>query len=525
MKAMNIDQQKNFNKPPESYWMASTGTTNYPTLNEDINVDILIVGGGFVGIACAYQLVKEGFKIAILEGNRILSGATGYTTAKITSQHELIYNKIETHMGRELAQQYADANQYAIKEIKRIADQHNIDCDYVTESAFAFTQQAKYIQKIEDEVKTARDLGINATFVDEIPFDLPIKAAIRFDDQARFHPRKFTLALAKYIDEKGVQIYENSRAVDIEEDNDGYVVTTEQGKKATAKNVIIASHYPFYNKHGMYFSRIYVERAYVLAIKAKEKYPGGMYINIDDPARSLRNQNTEDGELILVIGEHHKTGQGRSMVKHYEALVDFANSLFTVEYIPYRWSTQDCMTLDGIPYVGNFTAKTPNLYIATGFQKWGMTNSIVSSLLIKDLIVHGESPWQDVYNPSRKTIIASAKTFIVENFNVAEQLIDGKLEQLPKQVDLKPGDAKVLKMDGKRVGAYRDKQGELHLVNTTCTHMGCELNWNSAEESWDCPCHGSRFTYEGKVISGPAVKPLKATNDVNTIEKLFTEDF
>lgn len=275
MKAMNIDQQKNFNKPPESYWMASTGTTNYPTLNEDINVDILIVGGGFVGIACAYQLVKEGFKIAILEGNRILSGATGYTTAKITSQHELIYNKIETHMGRELAQQYADANQYAIKEIKRIADQHNIDCDYVTESAFAFTQQAKYVQKIEDEVKTAKDLGINATFVDEIPFDLPIKAAIRFDDQARFHPRKFTLALAKYIDEKGVQIYENSRAVDIEEDNDGYVVTTEQGKKATAKNVIIASHYPFYNKHGMYFSRIYVERAYVLAIKAKEKYQIG----------------------------------------------------------------------------------------------------------------------------------------------------------------------------------------------------------------------------------------------------------
>ncbi|MFY9279247.1 MAG: Rieske 2Fe-2S domain-containing protein, partial [Caldicoprobacterales bacterium] len=216
---------------------------------------------------------------------------------------------------------------------------------------------------------------------------------------------------------------------------------------------------------------------------------------------------------------------GRSMVKHYKALVDFANNLFTVENIPYRWSTQDCMTLDGIPYVGNFTSNTPNLYIATGFQKWGMTNSIVASLLIKDLIIHGESPWEDVYNPSRKTIIASAKTFIVENYNVAEQLIDGKLEQLPKEADLKPGDAKVLKIDGKRVGAYRDRQGELHLVNTTCTHMGCELNWNSAEESWDCPCHGSRFTYEGKIISGPAVNPLKAINDVNTIKKLFSEDF
>ncbi|MFY9593925.1 MAG: FAD-dependent oxidoreductase [Clostridiales bacterium] len=522
---MNIDRLKNFNKPPESYWIASTETTNYPTLNQDINVDILIVGGGFVGFACAYKLIEEGFKIAILEGNRILNGVTAYTTAKITSQHELIYKKLQKQMGIELAQQYADANQYAIKEIKRIAEKHNIECDYVPESAFAFTQQDKYIQKIEDEVKIATDLGIKATFVDEIPFNLPIKAAVRFDDQARFHPRKFTLGLAKYIEEKGVQIYENSRAVDIEEDNNGYIVTTDQGKKVTAKKVIIATHYPFYNKHGMYFSRIYVERAYVLAIQVKEKYPGGMYINIDDPARSLRNQKAENGELILVIGDHHKTGQGRSMVKHYKALVDFANNLFTVENIPYRWSTQDCMTLDGIPYVGNFTSNTPNLYIATGFQKWGMTNSIVASLLIKDLIIHGESPWEDVYNPSRKTIIASAKTFIVENYNVAEQLIDGKLEQLPKEADLKPGDAKVLKIDGKRVGAYRDRQGELHLVNTTCTHMGCELNWNSAEESWDCPCHGSRFTYEGKIISGPAVNPLKAINDVNTIKKLFSEDF
>ncbi len=521
---MNIDQQKNFKKPPESYWLASTEATNYPTLDQDISVDILIIGGGYVGIACAYQLVKEGFKIAILEGNRILNGVTAYTTAKITSQHGLIYDKIQRQMGRELAQQYADANQHAIQETKRIMNEHSIDCDFVTESAFTYTLQEKYVQKIYDEIKTATDLGIKASFVDEIPFNLPIKAAIRFDDQAQFHPRKFTLGLAKYIVEQGVRIFENSRAVDIEEDN-GYIVTTTKGKKVTAKRVIIASHYPFYNKHGMYFARLYVERAYALAIKTKEKYPGGMYINADDPARSLRRLDTQDGELVMVIGDHHKTGQGRSTLQHYEALVDYANSLFTVEDIPYRWSTQDCMTLDGIPYIGNFTSNTPNLYVATGFQKWGMTNSIVSSLLIKDLIVKGESPWKDVYNPSRKTIVASAKTFIVENYNVAEQLLDGKLSQLPEKADLKPGDAKVLKIDGKRVGAYRDRQGNLHLVNTTCTHMGCELNWNSAEESWDCPCHGSRFTYEGAIISGPAVNPLRATNDVNTIEKLFTEDF
>lgn len=521
---MNTEQLKDFKKPPESYWLSSTQPLNYPALDGDIEVDILIIGGGLAGIACAYQLLGQGASLAILEGNTVLGGVTAHTTAKITSQHGLIYDKIKTTMGDELAQQYADANQWAIHEIKRISDKHDIQCDYVTESAYIFTQEEKQLQKIEKEVNAAADLGIKASFVDSIPFNMPIKGAVRFDDQARFHPLKFGLGVVKYVTEQGVQIFENSRAIDIEE-NDGYVVTTSQGKRVTAKKVIIATHYPFYNKHGMYFARIYTERAYALAIKAKEKFPGGMYINADDPARSMRNQETQDGEIILVIGDHHKTGQGMSMVKHYEALVDFANTLFTVQDIPYRWSTQDCMTIDGLPYVGNYTSNTPNLYVATGFQKWGITNSIVSSVILKDLIIHGKSPWQDVYNPSRKTIVASAKNFIVENINVAEQLLDGKLSQLPKNINLEPGDAGVFRIDGKRIGAYRDRQGNLHLVNTTCTHMGCELNWNSAEESWDCPCHGSRFTYEGKIITGPAVKPLRASDDVNTLEKLFTEDY
>ena len=183
------------------------------------------------------------------------------------------------------------------------------------------------------------------------------------------------------------------------------------------------------------------------------------------------------------------------------------------------------MTLDGLPYVGQYTENTPNLYVATGFGKWGMTNSMVSAMLIRDLIVKGESPWQDVYNPSRQTVAASAKNFVVGNLNVAGQLLDGKLSSLPKDIDIEPEEGKVVEADGKRAGAYKDESGNLHLVNTTCTHMGCELNWNSAEKSWDCPCHGSRFSYEGEVIEGPAIKPLDVTNDVNTIEKLFKDDF
>ncbi len=522
---MNIDEQKKFKDLPKSYWLASTDSTNYPTLNEDIDVDIVIVGGGLVGITSAYLLQKEGLKIAVLESNHICQGTTAHTTAKITSQHGLIYDKIQRQMGIELAKQYAEANESAIHEFKKIANDNNIDCDYVPQSSFVYTQQEKYIQNIEDEIKAASDLGIKASYVEEIPFPMAIKGAVRFDNQAQFHPRKYLLGLAKNIHTHGVDIFEESKAVDIEHNDNYYIVTTAQGKKVNAKKVIIASHYPFYNKHGGYFTRIYPERSYIIGIKAKEKFPGGMYINVETPARSLRHQSTQEGELILVVGEHHKTGQSDDTNKHYQALIDFANNIFTVEDIPYRWSTQDCMTLDGIPYVGNYTANTPNMYIATGFGKWGMTNSMVSAMILRDLIIKGESPWQDIYNPSRKTIIASAKNFIAENFNVAEQLLDGKLSSLPDNIDVQPGEGKIVKIDGKRVGAYRNEEGVLHLVNTTCTHMGCELNWNSAERSWDCPCHGSRFSYEGEVIEGPAIKPLRVGNDVNTIEKLFKDDF
>lgn len=521
---MNLDEQKNFKKPPQSYWMASTPTTNYPSLSEDIKVDVAIVGGGIVGISTAYLLTKEGLKVAILEADKILQGTTGHTTAKVTSQHGLIYNKIKTQMSEEFAKQYADANEAAIRFIEKLQSELHIDCDFVHQPAFIYTQMDEYVQKISDEVKTASSLGIEAAYVEEIPFNIPIKAAVRFDNQAQFHPRKYLLALAKEIINNKNQIYEQSRVIDIEENN-SYILTTKQGNKVTADKVVIASHYPFYNKHGMYFARIYPERSYALAIKAKEKYLGGMYISAEEPGRSLRSQNSDNGELIIVGGEHHKTGQGEDTAKHYEALVDFANDIFTVEDIPYRWSTQDCMTLDDVPYVGHFTSDTPNLYVATGYGKWGMTNSTASAVILKDLIVHGESPYQDVYSPSRHTITAAAKEFIKENLNVAKELLKGKFSLLPDDFEIKPGEGRVINGNGQRIGAYRDEKGALYLVNTTCTHMGCELQWNSAEKSWDCPCHGSRFTYKGDIIEGPAIMPLESDKNVNTFEKLIKDDF
>lgn len=516
-----------FKKLPESYWISSTSETKFPSLDKDIEVDLAIVGGGMVGITTAYQLKDQELSIAILEADKICLSTSAHTTAKITSQHGLVYHKLIKDMGEDLARQYAEANEKAIKEIQQIIDNHNIDCDYLPQAAYIYSQEDKYLKDIENEVDAAKSLGIEASLVKKIPLDIDIKAGVKFDNQAQFHPRKFLLPLADLVQKSGLSIYEETRVLAMEEDDDSghYILSTSQAKKVRAKKVIIASHYPFYNKASMYFARLYVERSYILAVKTREKFPGGIYINAEDPPRSLRSLETEDGQLVLVVGDKHKTGQGEDTQTHYKNLFDFAQELFTIEDIPYRWSTQDCMTLDGIPYIGHFTEDTPNLYIATGFQKWGMTNSIVASILLRDLIVQGQSPWQEVYNPSRKNIIASTKEFISQNINVAGQLLKGKFSKLPDELKLKPGDSKIFEHHGERIGAYRDDQGNLHFVDTTCTHLGCELNWNSAERSWDCPCHGSRFSYEGQVIQGPAVKPLSFDKDVSTLLKVIKEDF
>ncbi len=521
---MNTETGRTFKNLPRSFWLASTDSTDYPSLNNDLSVNTAIIGGGMAGILCAWYLKAEGLDTAILEADRIVQGTTAHTTAKITSQHGLIYHKIEQQRGSDLARQYAEANEWAITEIKKISENNNIQCEYTPQSAYVYTQEDKNIRKVEDEVKTASSLGIKASYIHEIPFPIPIKAGIKFEKQAQFHPRKFLLPLAEKLCREGVKIYENSRVVSMDIHNP-YTLTTNNGIRVTAENVIIASHYPFYNKHGMYYSRIYTERTYIIAIRAHDKYPGGMYINAEEPSRSLRYCKNDNDEMILVVGENHKTGQGKDMDRHYWALADFAEKIFSVKAIPYRWSTQDCMTLDGIPYVGQFSSDTPGLYIVAGFEKWGMTNSVASAIILKDLILRGESPWQEVYNPSRKNLTGSVKHFVVENLDVAKHLIGGKIVKKTEDEKVKSGEGNIAEVDRKRTGAYRDNNGNLHLVNTTCTHMGCELNWNSAELSWDCPCHGSRFTYTGEIVEGPAVHPLSKDNDISTINKIITEDF
>lgn len=501
-----------FKDNPMPFWIASTPKTDYPALTEDINIDIAIVGGGLTGITSAYLLKKEGYKVALIDAGRIIEGTTGHTTAKITSQHGLVYSKILNNLGKEHAQQYADSNEAAIKFIANLIKEKNIECDFSWQSSYIYTKEDNYVEKIQKESETAAELGIKSTFLKEIPLPFKVKAAIRFDNQAQFHPRKYLLEIQKEIPGHGGYIFENTRIMDVKEGKPCTLVT-EDGKIITAPKVIIASHYPCFDGKGMYFTRLYPERSYVLAVKIKEKYSGGMYITAEDPGRSLRSTNYNDEELVIIGGEHHKTGQGENMNNHYVNLKKFVMDTFTVTDIPWRWSTHDYSTPDDVPYIGNLTSNTPNVFVATGYKKWGMTTSTAAAIILKDLITTGKSPWADVYYPSRFNAGASAAAIIKENADVAKHLIKGKLGVPPNNVLIENGEGKIVDVDGQRAGAYRDNKGVLHIVDTTCTHVGCELNWNNAEKTWDCPCHGSRFTVEGDIVEGPAVHKLKHITD------------
>lgn len=511
-----MPDKREFTRTTNSYWIDSVHSPDYPTLEEDISVDVAVVGGGIVGITSAYLLTRRGLKVAVAEASHILQGTTGHTTAKVTSQHSLIYARLLKEMGAELTRQYADANQSAIKMIHHTIEEHGIDCDFSWRPAYIYTQSEQYIKDIQDETRAAKEMGIEANYIEEIPLPFKIFAAMRFDGQAQFHPLKYLNGLAQYVTGHGGHIFEETVAVKLEDKP--VAVVSKYGPRIKADKIIIASHYPFFDGGGLFITRLYADKSYVVAIKAEEEFPEGTFITAETPVRSLRSQKDGEGEVILVGGDHHKTGDETDTNTHYQNLIKYARDNFSVTDVSYRWSTQDCMTLDGVPYVGHLTPRSPDIYVATGFNKWGMTNATASAMLLTDLITRGNSPWAPVYNPSRFNL-ASIKTLLVQNADVAKELVSGKTARLPENVDVKPGEAQAVEVEGQKMGVFRDDEGELHWVDTTCTHLGCELKWNEAERTWDCPCHGSRFDYDGEVVEGPAFNRLNCQhNDKNQVE-------
>jgi glycine/D-amino acid oxidase-like deaminating enzyme/nitrite reductase/ring-hydroxylating ferredoxin subunit len=497
-----------FKSPPESYWLLSAKKTVYPSHDGDTEADIVIIGGGIAGITTAYLLKDTGLKIVILEKDRILHGTTGYTTAKITSQHQLVYDFLINKIGREKSQQYADAHQAAIETIASIVEENGIDCDFSRQPAYVYTQFDSFIKNIDNEVTAAKSLGLPAEYVTSLDLPFDTRCAVQFSNQAQFHPLKYLYKLVSLLPADSCSIYEQTRALKIEGESP-FTIITDKGR-VKAEIVVVASHFPFHDKEGLYFARLYQSRSYIIAFKAQEKLPAGMFISAEMPVRSLRTVPTENGDMILLSGEGHRTGTGDNTLLHYENLKNMAGEMFKVETTNYHWSAQDCMTLDSIPYIGRLTPGKRNLYVATGFKKWGMTGGTVAAMIISDMIKEKENPWTPVFDPARVNVTASAGDFVKNAAKLAQELVGGKLGIVEGSLDgIKNSEARIVRKGGNRIGVYKDDNGNLHTVDTTCTHMRCELSWNEAEKTWDCPCHGSRFTYEGKVVEGPAVKDLE----------------
>jgi glycine/D-amino acid oxidase-like deaminating enzyme/nitrite reductase/ring-hydroxylating ferredoxin subunit len=427
----------------------------------------------------------------------------------VTAQHGLIYDELIRTLGDEKARLYYDANREALQFVRDTVRSLGIDCDWTEEDAYVYTAEEQNIQKIDREWQAYEKLGIPGRRADGVPLPVGARAAIVMPGQARFHPTAYLARLVSAFVENGGLVFEDTMGKTVEHGSPLSQVVTADGHRVSCRDAVSCSHFPFYGAGGFYFARMYVERSYALGVSRTKEYPGGMYLSADDPVRSIRSVSYNGEDLLIIGGERHKTGQGICTIRHYEALEAFTRETFGPADIRYRWSAQDYTTLDKVPYVGRPVKSERNAFIATGYRKWGMTTSAAAALLLKDLILGVDNRYEALYTPSRFHADPDVKTFLSLNADVAKHLVGGKLEWNRKEPeDVGPDEGAVVEYRGRRAGAYREPDGTLHLLDTTCTHMGCEVEWNEAERTWDCPCHGSRFTFRGEVLNGPAKKPL-----------------
>jgi glycine/D-amino acid oxidase-like deaminating enzyme len=492
---------------PSSLWIESTPQTDYPPLQGTVDVDAAVLGAGITGVTAATLLKRAGRTVALVDSKRVVRGVTGHTTAKLTSGHGLIYAELAKSFGREGARGYAESNQAAIQLVTELVEDLGIDCDLERRANLVYTEKASEIGQIEDEVEAASRAGLSVSFVTDTDLPFPIAAAIRLEEQAQFHPRRYLLPLVEAVAGDGSHVFEQTRALDVQP-GDRCRVETDRGT-IVARDVIVATHIPFLDR-GLFFAKEHPQRSYVIAVPlGSTRAPEGMYINVSPPTRSIRTAPFEEGRLLLLGGEGHRPGEEPDTERRYRNLEEFIRDAFGIADAPvHRWSTQDYATVDRLPYIGRITRGSEHILVATGFGKWGMSNGTLAAQILTDAILGRPNPWASLYDAKRVKPVASARRFTRENAKVAAHWV-GDRAQAQTLEELQPGEGGIVKANGRRMAAYRDPGGAVQSVSPACTHLGCYVQWNSAEESWDCPCHGSRFRTDGTVIQGPAVKDLR----------------
>jgi glycine/D-amino acid oxidase-like deaminating enzyme/nitrite reductase/ring-hydroxylating ferredoxin subunit len=387
-------------------------------------------------------------------------------------------------------------------------EQDGIECDFRRRPSYAYLPVGSDRSQAEDEAKAATQAGLPASLVETTPLPFPVETAVRFDHQAEFHARRYLLALASRLTAGGCRVFEGSRAVEVDTDERCAVKTP--GGTVHADHVVVATHYPFLDR-SFAFARVHPYRSYAIACRIDGNPPEGMFISGDSPTRSIRAVPVQGEELLLVGGESHKTGTGGNTEERYAALEEFAREHWALRSVEYRWSSQDNVTVDTLPYVGAINPWTEDVLMATGFAKWGMTGGTAAAMILADRILGRENSWAELFDPNRFKPLAAGRRLVTENLQAGLRFAGDRLTKPGRRPieDLRPGEGDIVRAGGERVAAYRDDDGRFVAVSPRCTHLGCQVNWNTAERSWDCPCHGSRFSSDGDVLQGPAVHRLE----------------
>ena len=430
----------------DSIWKRTAEMPPFAPLDGDLKTDVLVVGGGLAGLLCAYWLNRAGVDCALVEAERLCGGVTGNTTAKLTIQHGLIYDKLLREFGLEKARLYLEANREALGQYRELC--RGTDCDFEERDSYVYALSDR--RKLDRELETLERLGFPAELVESPDLPMPTAGAVRFPKQAQFHPLKFAAAIAK-----GLRIYEHTKVLEL-----GPGTAATNHGTVTAEKIVIATHFPLLNKHGGYFLKLYQSRSYVLALE-NAREAGGMYVDEGEKGLSFRDYKG----FLLLGGGGHRTGKKGG---GWRELEDFAKQHYPQAKIAARWAAQDCMTLDGVPYAGRYSKGTEGLYVAAGFNKWGMTSSMAAARVLADLVQGKENPYAELFSPSRSL--------------------------------LRPQLA---------ANAWESALGLLTPTAPRCPHMGCALKYNPQEHSWDCPCHGSRFGEDGRLIDNPATDDKK----------------
>jgi glycine/D-amino acid oxidase-like deaminating enzyme/nitrite reductase/ring-hydroxylating ferredoxin subunit len=464
-------------------------------------VDVAVVGAGITGLTAALLLKRAGKRVAVIEAGQIGTGVTGATTAHLTTMLDMRYQDLIGKWGADGARDAAASSRAAIKQIAQIAAEQ-IDCDFEWVDGYLYTEDARQLAMLHAEAKATERIDLETTLTGQAPLPYPVRGALRFERQAQFHPLKYLQGLARAVEGDGSRIYEQTRVLDVA-DREPCRVQTETGT-VTADSVILATHVPINDL--LFTALVAPYRSYVLGLRLNESVPNGLFWDTAEPYHYIRGY----GDTLIVGGADHKTGQEQDTEAHYRQLEAFARARFQVAEITYHWSSQVYEPVDGLPYIGKHPLKH-HVYVATGFSGTGMTFGTLAAMLLRDELLGQENQWAELYSTTRIKPLAGGKRFIAEGVNVAAQAVGGWLSPAETEdfADIEPGQGRIAEVDGKKLAVYRDEHSAVHALSPICTHAGCIVAWNSAERTWDCPCHGGRYSPTGEVIEGPPSRGLQ----------------